>query len=92
MWICPRGPHADMEPVTLDTLAERARVRAMRGSDGLLPPLFDNEADYDLFRERHSRDAAPRKPLESASGPLFLGVDLGSTTVKAVLADADALS
>lgn len=81
---------ADMEPVTLDTLAERARVRGDAGDrTASLPPLFDNEADYDLFRERHSRDAAPRKPLESASGPLFLGVDLGSTTVKAVLADAD---
>jgi len=81
---------ADMEPVTLDTLAERARVRCDAGArTASLPPLFDNEADYDLFRERHNRDAAPRKPLESASGPLFLGVDLGSTTVKAVLADAD---
>ena len=80
---------ADMEPVTLDTLAERARVRGDAGDrTASLPPLFDNEADYDLFRERHNRDAAPRKPLESASGPLFLGVDLGSTTVKAVLADA----
>ena len=80
---------ADMEPVTLDTLAERARVRGDAGDrTDSLPPLFDNEADYDLFRERHNRDAAPRKPLESASGPLFLGVDLGSTTVKAVLADA----
>lgn len=81
---------ADMEPVTLGTLAERARVRCDAGDrTASLPPLFDNEADYDLFRERHNRDAAPRKPLESASGPLFLGVDLGSTTVKAVLADAD---
>lgn len=81
---------ADMEPVTLGTLAERARVRGDAGDrTASLPPLFDNEADYDLFRERHNRDAAPRKPLESASGPLFLGVDLGSTTVKAVLADAD---
>ena len=81
---------ADMEPVTLGTLAERARVRGDAGDrTASLPPLLDNEADYDLFRERHNRDAAPRKPLESASGPLFLGVDLGSTTVKAVLADAD---
>ena len=81
---------ADMEPVTLGTLAERARVRGdAEDRTASLPPLFDNEADYDLFRERHNRDAAPRKPLESASGPLFLGVDLGSTTVKAVLADAD---
>ncbi len=80
---------AHMEPVTLDTLAGRARVRGDAGDRAAsLPPLFDNEADYELFRERHSRDAAPRKPLETASGQLFLGVDLGSTTVKAVLADA----
>mgnify|MGYP002429401805 CR=1 FL=1 len=73
---------ADMEPVTLGTLAERARVRGDAGDrTASLPPLFDNEADYDLFRERHNRDAAPRKPLESASGPLFLGVDEEGGTV-----------
>lgn len=81
---------ADTGPVALDTLAGRARVRGNAGDrTGSLPPLFDGEADYSLFRERHNRDAVPRKPLESASGPLFLGVDLGSTTVKAVLTDVD---
>ena len=47
---------AHMEPVTLDTLAGRARVRGDAGDRAAsLPPLFDNEADYELFRERHSR-------------------------------------
>lgn len=91
MWICPAW--RAWPTWSPSRWARWPNAPACRGDAGdrtaSLPPLFDNEADYDLFRERHNRDAAPRKPLESASGPLFLGVDLGSTTVKAVLADAD---
>lgn len=84
------GASCDGAAVTLEEVARRARA----GRDGgeraaSLPPLFADEADYAAFRERHSRDAAPRRAPESASGPLFLGVDLGSTTVKSVLIDAD---
>ncbi len=80
------------EPVLLSVLAERARQGAAVGErTAFLAPLFTDEAEYARFRERHDRDAAPRGSLESASGPLFLGVDLGSTTVKAVLTDADGL-
>lgn len=78
------------DPLPLEELAARARSGPRTEERGpSLPPLFENEADYAAFRRRHSRDAAPRKPLEAAQGPLFLGVDLGSTTVKAVLTDAE---
>ncbi len=86
----PGASGAKADPVPLDELAARARLPRDAGErTASLPPLFEDEADYALFRDRHNRDAAPRKPLAAASGPLFLGVDLGSTTVKAVLADAD---
>ena len=49
-----------------------------------LPPLFENEAALTAFRERHGRERAETAPLETASGPVFLGMDAGSTTTKAV--------
>ena len=53
----------------------------------LLEPLFRNQAEYDEFKERHNRATVKKKPLEEASGCLFLGIDAGSTTTKSVLMD-----
>ncbi|WP_303921243.1 2-hydroxyacyl-CoA dehydratase [Treponema berlinense] len=50
-----------------------------------LEPLFTDEEDLRLFRERHARDKAKRGNLAEEHGPLFLGLDAGSTTTKAVL-------
>ena len=52
-----------------------------------LPPLFEDEADYREFTERHEKDKMKRKPLEEAVGKLYLGIDAGSTTTKAALID-----
>ena len=54
-----------------------------------LPPLFENEAALTAFRERHGRERAETAPLEAATGPVFLGMDAGSTTTKAVLIDQE---
>lgn len=53
----------------------------------VLPPLFKDHAEYAEFRARHAKDAIAQGNLENAEGDLFLGVDLGSTTVKSVLID-----
>ena len=52
-----------------------------------LDHLFDSEQELEDFRKRHENEKAARAPLEQASGPVFLGLDSGSTTTKAVLAD-----
>jgi predicted CoA-substrate-specific enzyme activase len=54
-----------------------------------LPPLFENEAEYKAFTDRHSRRSLPRKEIAETSGPVFLGIDAGSTTTKAALIDSD---
>ena len=54
-----------------------------------LEPLFADEASLTAFRERHEREQAQTAPLEAATGPLFLGMDAGSTTTKAVLIDRE---
>lgn len=52
-----------------------------------LEPLFRNAVELDEFRKRHATEVAAKAELELTSGPVFLGLDSGSTTTKAVLID-----
>lgn len=58
-------------------------------SDSVLPPLFKNQEEYRVFKERHSRSRVPRREGEAYEGPAYLGIDSGSTTLKVVLTDAE---
>ena len=53
-----------------------------------LEPLFRNEEELEEFHRRHSAEMAMTSDMASASGPVFLGLDAGSTTTKAVLIDS----
>ncbi|MBP5283989.1 MAG: 2-hydroxyglutaryl-CoA dehydratase, partial [Treponema sp.] len=67
----------------------RASLKNLEGAEmnevQRLDPLFVDEKDLQIFRERHAKDKAKRGDLNSSEGPLFLGLDAGSTTTKAVL-------
>ena len=52
-----------------------------------LEPLFKNQAELDEFQVRHSEQKAKRGDLKKTHGPVFLGLDSGSTTTKACLID-----
>lgn len=52
-----------------------------------LPPLFKNQAERTEFLERHRQTNVPSFPLEEYEGNAYLGIDSGSTTIKAVLID-----
>ncbi|MEG0874887.1 MAG: acyl-CoA dehydratase activase-related protein [Clostridiales bacterium] len=65
---------------------ESIKVSEIAGKKGL-EPLFENKKDLEDFRQRHSKATAPKKPLAQATGNIFLGIDAGSTTSKAVLID-----
>lgn len=54
-----------------------------------MEPLFESEDALLSFRERHARAQALRGDIASAEGPCFLGIDAGSTTIKAVLTGRD---
>ncbi len=54
-----------------------------------IKPLFKDEADYEAFKARHEKDKIKRADIKKASGELFLGIDAGSTTTKAVLIDKE---
>ena len=44
--------------------------------------LFENPADYAAFKARHDRDKVVRFELSAYSGPVYVGIDAGSTTTK----------
>ncbi|WP_082159965.1 acyl-CoA dehydratase activase-related protein [Actinobaculum suis] len=54
-----------------------------------LRPLFENEAEKREFDERHARATVPQADIKQARGPLWLGIDAGSTTIKTALIDAE---
>ena len=54
------------------------------------PPLFRDEDAYRAFCARHAKDSANILELDAPSAAgMYLGVDAGSTTIKAVLCDED---
>ncbi|HUI69335.1 MAG TPA: acyl-CoA dehydratase activase, partial [Spirochaetia bacterium] len=50
-------------------------------------PLFRDAEDLASFRERHGKARVRRTDIALAQGPLFLGLDAGSTTTKLALID-----
>jgi len=52
-----------------------------------LDPLFKDRKEYEDFKARHDRDQVKRAKLKDYEGPVYLGIDAGSTTHKAVLMD-----
>ena len=54
------------------------------------PPLFASRQEYEEFHARHARATVPRKPFAPGCGPVHIGIDAGSTTVKLVVIDQDA--
>lgn len=58
-------------------------------STGFLPPLFKDENELEEFRKIHQTSEVENKNLEGYVGPLYLGIDAGSTTSKIILLDED---
>lgn len=73
---------------SIDDLVREILFAAPENRGSGLPPLFKNPAEREAFTERHRRECVERSPIENAEGDLFLGADLGSTTVKGVVLDA----
>ncbi|MEE0879439.1 MAG: acyl-CoA dehydratase activase, partial [Treponemataceae bacterium] len=68
----------------LTTLVDAEMTEVQR-----LEPLFRNEVELEEFHKRHAEEKAASAPLSQAKGPVFLGLDSGSTTTKAILIDKE---
>ncbi len=66
---------------------ERLALRAKTSTYRHQPPLFASKSDYEAFSARHQKNSKGIETLTKPNGPMYLGIDAGSTTVKAVLCD-----
>ncbi len=64
---------------------ELLKLIQMPSKIALTEPLFENDAAYQMFKERHHIHDANYQPLKDAHGKTYLGIDSGSTTTKLVL-------
>ena len=55
----------------------------------VLMPLFESDKELEAFRTRHSQSTVEYEDIEKYSGPMYLGIDSGSTTSKLVLLSED---
>ena len=67
----------------------RIQNRAARPRYAACQPLFESEADYEAFRQRHARARVETVSRPGYDGRVYIGVDSGSTTIKAVVIDED---
>lgn len=77
----------ESETTLKDFLQVLAGIDTIEGEADRLAPFFESEKELEDFRKRHASHRAKRANLDEAKGDLFLGIDLGSTTVKLALID-----
>jgi len=78
------------ETFDLDTVARRLDEYSATATYVSQPPLFANREEYEAFHARHLRAAVPHKAFGQDCGPVHIGIDSGSTTIKLVVIDEDA--
>ena len=72
----------------LTTLMERLAAAPVQVESPRMDPLFATPQDREEFMARHSLDVIPKVSLDEAEGRCWLGIDAGSTTIKAVVIDS----
>lgn len=80
----------DCKSFQLTELIDKIEGYTASGGYASCNPLFTSEAEYDAFVERHKKNSDHIKNVEDIQGKAFLGIDAGSTTVKAVVIDENA--
>ena len=78
--------YADKEFVLSDVAAalDEYAATATYASE---PPLFASKEEYEAFHARHMSHSVPRVAFSTQCGPVHIGIDSGSTTVKLVVVD-----
>lgn len=77
------------KPFNIKKLAEITGGYSSVSGYKCCPPLFKNEEDYKIFAERHSHDSDGIGQIDTPKDKMYLGIDAGSTTVKAIVCDED---
>ncbi len=73
------APHT----TSLQTLENRLTTAEFRDDSlGRLEPLFQNESECEEFKQRHAQEIIKRADIFHQQGPVYVGIDAGSTAVK----------
>lgn len=75
--------------VNLLETAEKAENYSFGESYRSIKPLFENERQYESFCRRHAENTVKTVNNTAYSGNVYIGIDAGSTTVKAVAVNED---
>ncbi|MGN0054898.1 MAG: acyl-CoA dehydratase activase-related protein [Atopobiaceae bacterium] len=77
--------------VTFDKLIDMLdNLGDTQGSEvARLDPLFATDEDYREFKARHDKQVVPKGDLTAYHGRVFIGLDAGSTTMKAAVVGED---
>ncbi|NBJ15130.1 MAG: 2-hydroxyacyl-CoA dehydratase [Dehalobacter sp. 4CP] len=75
--------------ITFEQLGQKLKtdIKKLQYETARLDPLFADEEEYRAFVRRHAQNIVSTNQLETYQGQCFLGLDVGSTTTKAVLID-----
>ena len=73
-----------------DTLLQGLNdIKNAKSNNRYMEPLFKDQAEYDEFVARHSKNDVPVMDINDYSGNAYLGIDVGSTTSKVALLTED---
>lgn len=72
----------EMTAADLETSLQKSKEAAAKETRKADFVLFASPEDYAAFKARHDKDKVPRGDFENYTGPLFVGIDAGSTTTK----------
>ena len=75
------------EAFDLDEVAKRLDAYSATATYVSLPPLFASKEEYEEFHARHMKATVPCLPFGADVGPVHIGIDSGSTTIKLVVID-----
>lgn len=74
----------------LAQVAQSMEKAGAAGSYASQPPLFKDKQEYEEFHRRHLKACVPCAAFGADCGPVHIGIDAGSTTVKLAVIDQDA--
>lgn len=77
------------EMFDIHSVIDKIEHNIYKGNFVSSPPLFSTEEEYREFTNRHSKEKILFKDPEGYNGNAYVGIDAGSTTVKAVIIDED---
>lgn len=78
------------EEFDLTAVAERLEQYSATATYVSLPPLFASREEYEEFHARHLQATVPCVAFGRDCGPVHIGIDSGSTTIKMVVIDENA--